>query len=162
MTEQYILGEMLDILIEQDTDLKVNLTQGVGGGTSNIEPAMENGEFDMYPEYTGTAWNMVLKNQDVYSEDKFDQLRAAYNDMGMTWTSMFGFGNTYGLAVRNDIANQYDIKTYSDLARVAPQLTFGAEYDSSSVKTATTRCATPTALISAIRWIWTSALSIKP
>lgn len=129
MTEQYILGEMLDILIEQDTDLKVNLTQGVGGGTSNIEPAMENGEFDMYPEYTGTAWNMVLKNQDVYSEDKFDQLRAAYNDMGMTWTSMFGFGNTYGLAVRNDIANQYDIKTYSDLARVAPQLTFGAEYD---------------------------------
>ena len=33
MTEQYILGEMLDILIEQDTDLNVELTQGVGGGT---------------------------------------------------------------------------------------------------------------------------------
>ncbi len=61
MTEQYILGEMLDILIEQDTNLNVELTQGVGGGTSNIEPAMESGEFDIYPEYTGTAWNMVLK-----------------------------------------------------------------------------------------------------
>lgn len=53
MTEQYVLGEMLDILIEQDTDLNVEITQGVGGGTSNIQPAMENGEFDLYPEYTG-------------------------------------------------------------------------------------------------------------
>ena len=51
----------MDILIEQDTDLNVELTQGVGGGTSNIKPAMESGEFDIYPEYTGTAWNMVLK-----------------------------------------------------------------------------------------------------
>ena len=41
MTEQYILGEMLDLLIEQDTDLNVEMTQGVGGGTSNIQPAME-------------------------------------------------------------------------------------------------------------------------
>ena len=55
MTEQYVLGEMLDLLIEQDTDLDVELTQGVGGGTSNIQPAMESGEFDIYPEYTGTA-----------------------------------------------------------------------------------------------------------
>ena len=43
MTEQYILGEMLDILIEQDTDLNVELTQGVGGGTSNIQPQWRAG-----------------------------------------------------------------------------------------------------------------------
>lgn len=61
MTEQYILGEMLNILIKQDTDLNVELTQGVGGGTSNIESAMESGKFDIYPEYTGIGWNMVLK-----------------------------------------------------------------------------------------------------
>ena len=41
MTEQYILGSMIKILIEQDTDLTVNITEGVGGGTSNIQPAME-------------------------------------------------------------------------------------------------------------------------
>ena len=28
MTEQYILGEMLDIMIEQDTNMKVEVTQG--------------------------------------------------------------------------------------------------------------------------------------
>lgn len=74
MTEQYVLGEMLDILIEQDTDLNVELTQGVGGGTSNIEPAMESGEFDIYPEYTGTAWNMVLKKDSLYSEQNMISL----------------------------------------------------------------------------------------
>ena len=46
---------------KQDTDLNVELTQGVGGGTSNIESAMESGKFDIYPEYTGTGLNMVLK-----------------------------------------------------------------------------------------------------
>lgn len=46
---------------KQNTDLNVELTQGVGGGTSNIESAMESGKFDIYPEYTGTGWNMVLK-----------------------------------------------------------------------------------------------------
>ena len=87
MTEQYVLGEMLDILIEQDTDLNVELTQGVGGGTSNIKPAMESGEFDIYPEYTGTAWNMVLKKRQLVfgaeydffeREDGYDALCDAY------------------------------------------------------------------------------------
>ena len=37
MTESYILGQMLALLIEQDTGLSVRLTNGVGGGTSNIQ-----------------------------------------------------------------------------------------------------------------------------
>ena len=130
MTEQYVLGEMLDILIEKDTDLNVELTQGVGGGTSNIEPAMESGEFDMYPEYTGTAWNMVMKEDGLYTEDLFDSLQKYYNEeLSMEWTGMYGFNNTYGLVVRREIAEQYDLKTYSDLAAVSDQLVFGAEYD---------------------------------
>ncbi len=130
MTEQYILGEMLKDVIEQDTDLKVELTQGVGGGTSNIEPAMENGEFDLYPEYTGTGWNMVLKNDGLYSEDQFDELQEQYQDkLGLTWDVMLGFNDTFGIAVRKEIAGQYGLKTYSDLQKMNGQLVFGAEYD---------------------------------
>ena len=130
MTEQYVLGQMLKILIEQDTDLNVELTQGVGGGTSNIQPAMESGEFDIYPEYTGTAWNMVLKNEDLYTEDLFGQLCQEYEgNYDMEWAGMYGFNNTYGMVVRREIAEQYDLNTYSDLAAVADQLVFGAEYD---------------------------------
>ena len=109
MTEQYVLGEMLKIL---------------------IEPAMESGEFDLYPEYTGTGWNMVLKNEELYTEDLFGELQKEYEDnYSMEWVGMYGFNNTYGMVVRKDIAEQYDLHTYSDLAAAADQLVFGAEYD---------------------------------
>ena len=39
------------------------------------------------------------------------------------------FNNTYGLAVNKDIAKKYNLKTYSDLAKVSNNLIFGAEYD---------------------------------
>ena len=129
MTEQFILASMMKTLIEQDTDLTVKLTEGVGGGTMNIQPAMVKGEFDFYPEYTGTGWNNVLKMQGLYSEALFDQLIAGYKELGMSWVGMLGFNNTYGIAVRTEIADQYNLKTLSDLAAVAPQLVFGANYD---------------------------------
>ena len=112
MTEQYVLGEMLDILIEQDTDLNVEITQGVGGGTSNIQPAMESGEFDLYPEYTGTAWNMVLKQDGIYTEDLFVELQQDYEDnYSMEWVGMYGFNNTYCMVVRSEVAQQYGLET---------------------------------------------------
>ncbi len=130
MSEQYILGEMLAQLIEQDTDLKVEITNGVGGGTSNIQPAMLKGKFDLYPEYTGTAWNMVFKKQGLYNEQMFSELQKAYQKQyHLTWANMYGFNNSYGLAIRKSIADQYHLKNISDLAAISNQLNFGAEYD---------------------------------
>jgi len=130
MTEQYILGEMLGMLIEQDTQLQVKLTQGVGGGTSNIQPGIEKGKFDLYPEYTGTGWNMVLKKDGLYTEALFGELQTEYEEsFDLRWAGMYGFNNTYGLVVQKEIADQYHLETYSDLAAVAGELTFGAEYD---------------------------------
>ena len=130
MTEGYILGQMLTELIEQDTDLKVNMTTGVGGGTSNIHPAMLKGEFDLYPEYTGTSWEAVLKREDSYDESKFDELQKEYKEKyNLEYVNLYGFNNTYGLAVNKDIAEKYNLKTYSDLAKISNNLIFGAEYD---------------------------------
>lgn len=130
MTEQYILGEMLKELIETDTGLEVKLTQGVGGGTSNIFPGLESGSFDLYPEYTGTGWNAVLGKDSVYNETEFDEMNEIFkNDYDMEWLGFYGFNNTYGIAVRRDLAEQHNLKTYSDLVRVSQDLTFGAEYD---------------------------------
>ena len=130
MTEGYILGQMLTELIEQDTDLKVNITNGVGGGTSNIHPAMLKGEFDLYPEYTGTSWEAVLKKEGSYDESKFDELQKEYKEKyNLEYVNLYGFNNTYGLAVNRDIAEKYNLKTYSDLVAVSNNLIFGAEYD---------------------------------
>ncbi len=130
MTEQQILGEMLKYVVEDKTDLNVKITHGIGGGTSNIQPAMESGEFDIYPEYTGTGWNAVLKQEGLYKEDNFDILQKEYNDkFDMQWLGMYGFNNTFGIAVDKDIAEKYNIETYSDLGPYTPELVFGAEYD---------------------------------
>ena len=130
MTESYILGQMLALLIEQDTGLSVRLTNGVGGGTSNIHPAMLRGGFDIYPEYTGTSWEAVLKHKDPYQDDKFSILEDAYKKQyGLEWANLYGFNNTYGLAVSKQVAQQYQLKTFTDLAKVSHQLIFGAEYD---------------------------------
>ena len=90
-SEGYILAEMVGELIKQDTGLAVNITHGVGGGTSNIHPAMVKGDFDMYPEYTGTAWQIVLKNTKAYTNEKFKLLDKEYrNNYKLTWKGMFG------------------------------------------------------------------------
>ena len=129
-SEGYILAELVGELIKNDTDLDVNITHGVGGGTSNIHPAMVKGDFDMYPEYTGTSWQIVLKNTGLYTNEQFNLLNEEYRDKyKLTWKGMFGFNNTYSLGIRADLAEKYNIKTFSNLAKVAENLIFGAEYD---------------------------------
>jgi len=76
MSEQFILGEMLALLIEENSDLHVKITKGVGGGTSNIHPAMVKGDFDLYPEYTGTGWLVILKKDSLLPPGQlFSELR---------------------------------------------------------------------------------------
>ena len=73
---------------------------------------------------------MVLKKDGLYTEDMFTELESEYEDsLGMSWVGMYGFNNTYGLVVRKEIADKYNIKTYSDLRAVSDKLIFGAEYD---------------------------------
>lgn len=131
MTEQFILSEMLKALIEENTNLNVEITKGIGGGTSNIHPAIVKGEFDMYPEYTGTGWSFVLKEKHI-PDDKtlFEDLNKKYmENYKLKWVGLYGFNNTFGLAVRKDIAKKYNLKTYSDLQKYSKDLKFGAEYD---------------------------------
>jgi osmoprotectant transport system permease protein len=131
MTEQFIISEIIKLLVEDNTDYSVEITKGIGGGTGNIQPAMEKGDFDMYPEYTGTAWQYVLKHEDIPSEDElFEQLLQEYKDnYGFEWVGMYGFGDQYGLAVKTDVANERGLKTYSDLGANSEGLKFGAEPD---------------------------------
>ena len=132
MTEQYILGEMLKILIEDSTDYTVNVTQGIGGGTSNIHPAMEAGEFDLYPEYTYSGYVMVLDHSasGVSDEEIWETLQKEYHEKyGMAWVGLYGFNNTFAVAVRSDVAQQYNLKTTSDLAAVSGELVFGGNPD---------------------------------
>lgn len=131
MTEQFILSEMLALIIEENTDYKVEITKGIGGGTSNIHPAIVKGDFDLYPEYTSTGWEFVLKESPIKDEEELlNKLKEEYSTkFKLEWMGMYGFNNTYGLAIRKELADKYNIKTYSDLAKYSNEFTFGAEYD---------------------------------
>ena len=131
MTEQFILGEMIKLLIEDNTDLNVEITKGIGGGTSNIHPAIVKGYYDLYPEYTGTGWSFVLKEDGILDDETlYKELQEKYkNNYDLSWIGLYGFNNTYGLVIRKDLSEKYNIKTYSDLAKYSEDLTFGAEYD---------------------------------
>ncbi len=131
MPEQMILQEILAQLIEAKTDYTVERIEPIAGGTSNIQVAMESGEIDLYPEYTGTGWLTVLKHEETKDADyMYEQLDKEYNDnYNMSWVSLYGFENTYTLAVRPETAQQYNLQKISDLAAVSDQLIFGANFD---------------------------------
>jgi glycine betaine/choline ABC-type transport system substrate-binding protein len=131
MTEQYIIVEMLTYLVEANTDITVEQKLGIGGGTSNIHPAMINGEIDIYPEYTGTGWLLVLEEELINDPNELylavkDKYKREY---GITWSELYGFNDTFGIAVNEDLANELELNSYSDLAKVSNKLNFGAEYD---------------------------------
>ena len=144
MTEQYILTEIIAQLIEEETDYEVEITKGIGGGTTNIHPALVKGEFDLYPEYTRTAWLNVLKKEEMEKDEAllYDQLLAEYDQMELTWTGLYGFSNTYGLAVRKETAEQYGLSTYSDLAAASGELIFGGNPDYIELETGYSRLCT--------------------
>lgn len=130
MTEQYILTEILGQLIEHDLGVKVEITKGVGGGTTNIQPALLKGEFDLYPEYTGTGWLTVLKQEQENDSDVlYENLQKGYGEMGLQWSGLYGFQNSYVLAVRREAAEEYNLTTFSDLAAASPNLVFGGNPD---------------------------------
>lgn len=131
MVEQYILAEMIKAVIEEHSDLEVAITKGVGGGTTNIHPAMLKGEFDIYPEYTRTAWYSVLKKENgkIPDGELLEQLKTEYEVLGLQWVGMYGFSNSYTLAVRAETAKEYNLDSFSDLAGVSGELIFGGNYD---------------------------------
>ena len=131
MTEQFIIVEMLTALIEENSDIKVEQKMGIGGGTANIHPGMVNGEIDIYPEYSGTGWLFVLKEELINSpEALFKGVKEKYtSEYNIKWFEPYGFNNTFALAMDKDLANEMNIESYSDLAEKSNDLIFGAEYD---------------------------------
>lgn len=131
MTEQYILAEMLTQLIEENTDIEVVQKLGIGGGTSNIQPAMESGEIDIYPEYTGTGWLFVLKKDLINDPNElYKAVKKEYEEKyNIKWLGLYGFNDTFTLTIKNDKAEELNINSYSDLASKSENLKFGAEYD---------------------------------
>lgn len=124
-TEQVILGELYSQALEAD-GYDVNKRLDLGNVTV-LDKALQSGEIDMYPEYTGTALVTALG----YEGEQFDTPEGTYNktaelyenrDPAATMLEPASFNNTYAIAVRRDVAEEYNLETLEDLAEASPNL----------------------------------------
>jgi len=129
-TEGYILGEIISLMIENNSDIKVERKLGLSTGGNIIHEGMVKGDIDMYPEYTGTGWLTILKKDQENNHDKlYGELKSEYESLyGLTWTGLYGFNNTYALTMRKDHAESIGAKKISDIVG-RDDLIFGANPD---------------------------------
>ena len=127
-TESHLLAEMMALVIEAHTDLTVVRRTGLGGTLVCFE-ALTEGEIDLYPDYTGTGWSVVLKEEGAVPGplQAFLHVRERFLELyDVEWLSPFGLNNTYALAMDAGRAEELGVHTISDLrAGQDPSCAFG-------------------------------------
>lgn len=118
-TESVILGEIVNQL-GQSQNLQTEYKSELGG-TRVLWNALLNGEIDIYPEYSGTILNEILKNQNFTS---FEQAQKYMDSLGIRAIGPLGFNNTYALGITQKTSQQTNISCISDLKQY-PELKFG-------------------------------------
>jgi osmoprotectant transport system permease protein len=95
------------------------------GGTIILWEALRAGQIEVYPEYTGTIAEEILKANRRLS---VKELRDALEKFGVGITEPLGFNNTYALVMRRSEAQRFGLRTISDL-RNHPELKFGLTHE---------------------------------
>ena len=118
-TESVILGDMLTLLALEQGVAAVHIREL--RGTQVLFEALQNGDIDIYPEYTGTLIQEILSQEKLQSDK---QLQEALAKQGISMSQPLGFNNTYALGMKKTKAEELGIRTISDLVK-HPQLKFG-------------------------------------
>jgi osmoprotectant transport system substrate-binding protein/osmoprotectant transport system permease protein len=121
-TESYVLAEIAKRSFE-NVGLPTEHRQGMGG-TIILWQALKGNQIAVYPEYTGTIAEEILKEPTASVSQMRDEL--AKSGVGMT--GELGFNNTYALVMRRATAKEKSIRTIGDL-RNHPELKFGLTHE---------------------------------
>lgn len=128
-TEQDVLGNILTVLLQENTDLDIEYKHEMSSNV--IFAAVQSGDVDVLVDYTGTIYGSYLSYSDMKSADEVYDI--SVKDMSEKYEldvlPSLGFNNTYCLAVRPETAEAYNLKTYSDLAEVSSEMIFGGGFE---------------------------------
>jgi glycine betaine/choline ABC-type transport system substrate-binding protein len=98
--------------------------------TEIADGAIREGEIDLYPEYTGTAFLNVLGNSAADAPDDpagvYDAVADAYTARGLTTLPPSPFDNRNEVACTSEAVEEYDLQTLSDLGRASGSLVYSA------------------------------------
>ena len=126
--EPEILANMYKILIEENTDMTVTVKPNFGKTTFLYE-ALKKGDIAIYPEFTGTVTESLLKPAPQVGHDPGAVYQAARDGIkrqdDLALLKPMAYQNTYAVAVPKKIAQEYGLKTISDLKKVEGQLKAG-------------------------------------
>ena len=126
--EPEILANMYKILIEENTDMTVTVKPNFGKTTFLFE-ALKKGDIAIYPEFTGTVTESLLKPAPQVGHDPGAVYQAARDGIkrqdDLALLKPMAYQNTYAVAVPKKIAQEYGLKTISDLKKVEGQLKAG-------------------------------------
>lgn len=124
--EPEILMNMYKLVIEDQTDLNVQVKPNFGK-TTFVYKALQSGDIDLYPEFTGTVLASLTNEKPVSNEKEavFKQARDGLAKQKLALLPPMNYNNTYAVAVPKKVADQYNLKTISDLQQVADQLKAG-------------------------------------
>ncbi len=127
-TEQYLLAE---VLAESARAAGFTVERVESLGSTIIFDALVSGELDAYVDYTGTLWANHLRRTDVADADTVlrEVTRSLALTHGVTCLGRLGFENAYALAMRRERAEALGVRTVEDLARHAPTLSLGSDYE---------------------------------
>ncbi len=118
-TESVILGEIAR-QIGQSEGYNTEYFEQLGG-TRIVWSTLNEGEIDVYAEYTGTLLFEILADEKLKN---VDQLRTYLRKKGIRMTRPLGFNNTYAIGMRREQAENLGIKSISDLKN-HPELLYG-------------------------------------
>ncbi|MEA4987873.1 MAG: glycine betaine ABC transporter substrate-binding protein [Anaerovorax sp.] len=130
-TEQVILVNILEQLIENRTEIDV-INQADLGATDVLQQGMLDKDLDMYVEYTGTAYMIVVKGELDTTDPQiiYDRVKDYYQkEFDMTWMTPFGFNNTYCIALKSEVADKYGLEKISDLKGHSSDMIVGSDFD---------------------------------
>jgi osmoprotectant transport system permease protein len=116
-TESVVLGEIATRMIRGAGANAAHRAQL--GGTQVLWHALLKGEIDLYPEYTGTIREDILRGAAADASD--DTLRARLSAQGIGMTGSLGFDDSYALGMKKSDAARLDVRRISDL-RLHPGL----------------------------------------
>jgi osmoprotectant transport system permease protein len=129
-TEQYVLAELLAGYLERETGQRAVTLQSLG--STVLFEALRQSEIDLYVDYTGTLFATVLRRSGPPPGRArvLREVKAHLAEVhGVSVPCALGFENTYALGMRGEHARALGVETIGDLARVAPRLEMGADYE---------------------------------
>ena len=129
-TENIILGEILALILEEKYNFKV-IRKFNMGGTKLVFDALRGGYIDIYPEYTGTGYAMILKQSKKISPQQTYLIvkKEFLKKFQLFWSPILGFENTYTLAVRENDSRFKNILSISELKKLSNKLQLAMEHE---------------------------------